>query len=274
MSFELALRSDLSIPELEAIGFRIGDKGTHTSRTIMLAELSSLLSECPGDASREDYARAIITENCLGKRTEATRRLTNQRLGELYSLDSSTPLFRILRQYWIVDENARPLLALLLALARDPLLRVTATTVLRLPQGHDLSRREMTEQLTEATRGRFNESTLDKIIRNANSSWEQSGHLSGRVRKIRIRTVPNPVSVAYALFLGYTLGYRDRALLTSEWISVFDAGEVEILETASQARRLGLLDMSSAGDILSISFNRFLTDNELRVIHGTNRRPE
>jgi len=33
----------------EEMGFRFGDKGTHTSRTIMLEELSLLLHECAED---------------------------------------------------------------------------------------------------------------------------------------------------------------------------------------------------------------------------------
>ena len=50
----------------------------------MLSELSDLLSELPPESERADYATAIIEENVLGKQTTATRRLTNQRLGELY----------------------------------------------------------------------------------------------------------------------------------------------------------------------------------------------
>jgi len=42
-------------------GFRSGDRGTHTSRTIMLDELSNLLDTVPGDAVRDDYAHAVVT---------------------------------------------------------------------------------------------------------------------------------------------------------------------------------------------------------------------
>lgn len=50
-------------------GFRSGDRGTHTSRTIMLDDLSHLLDAVPGDAVREEYADAVMARNCLGKRT-------------------------------------------------------------------------------------------------------------------------------------------------------------------------------------------------------------
>ena len=82
-------------PAARAAGFRFGDKGTQTSRTMMLAELTELLEALPTTANREDYASAIIADNILGKQTTATRRLTNQRLGELYGLSLTVPLFRV-----------------------------------------------------------------------------------------------------------------------------------------------------------------------------------
>src|SRR5882724_6806537 len=85
------------------VGFRFGAKGTHTSRTMMLSELVAVLAATADGASRADYASAIIEGNCLGKATTATRRLTNQRLGELYGLDSQIPIFRVLRRLWSTD---------------------------------------------------------------------------------------------------------------------------------------------------------------------------
>ena len=104
----------------EELGFRFGDKGTHTSRTMMLAELTALLDARTGRATREEYRKAILEENVFGKRTAATRRLTAQRLNELYALDPEVTLFRLLRFFWQADALARPLLALLCACARDP----------------------------------------------------------------------------------------------------------------------------------------------------------
>ena len=85
---------------LTQAGFRFGDKGTHTSRTMMLAELTELLDALPETAPRQAYAEAIIEDNLLGKQTAATRKLTNQRLGELYGLTPTLPLFAVLRRAW------------------------------------------------------------------------------------------------------------------------------------------------------------------------------
>src|SRR5438105_7859789 len=117
-----------------AAGFRFGHIGTHTSRTIMLEELSAIFAAVPYDAKSADYPTAVVEENCLGKQTVSTRRLTFQRLRELYALDTGVPIFRILRRLWNVDEESRPLVALLTGLSRDPLLLATADVVISLPE--------------------------------------------------------------------------------------------------------------------------------------------
>ena len=163
-------------------GFRFGDIGAHSSRTIMLKELGLLLEDQKPSVSRKAYVSAVIEENCLGKRTVSTRKLTFQRLSELYGLDPSIILFRILRYLWQVDENGRPLLAILTALARDPLLRVKSTPILEMQHSEELVRQQFAEALRKSVENRFNESTLDKVVRNTSSSSSQSGHQTGRVR--------------------------------------------------------------------------------------------
>ena len=187
-------------------GFRFGERGTHTSRTIMLAELRAVLAHCDPRATRGEYLSAIQGKNCLGKRTVATRKLSSQRLSELYALDPGVPLFRVMRRCWYVDADGEAVLALLLGLARDPLLRATAPSVLRMRLGEELARQRMTEAIGRVVGNRLNESTLDKVVRNAASSWTQSGHLKGRGRKTRTSVNPTAATTAYALLLGHLTG--------------------------------------------------------------------
>ncbi len=64
----------VAIPESAAgYGFRRGPGGTHSSRTIMLRELGTLLQHVEPDADLESYRRAIVIENVLAKNTMATR---------------------------------------------------------------------------------------------------------------------------------------------------------------------------------------------------------
>ena len=239
-------------PAMERVGFRFGARGTHASRTIMLRELTELLATVPPQASREDYAAAIVDENALGKPTYATRAASRQRLTEMYGLDPRLSLFRVLRHLWLVDPGGRPLLAVLAALARDPLLRSTAAPVLGLASGDELVRSQFAAVIRAAVGSRLNDAVLDKVARNAASSWAQSGHLRGRVRKIRRRIVPTPAAAAMALWLGQLEGRAGLSLLDCDWAAVLDAGGRAILPFALDAQRLGLIRVRVAGNVVEI----------------------
>lgn len=241
---------------LAEVGFRFGDKGTHTSRTIMLAELGELLEAVPASAAREAYASAIVDENALGKQTLSTRRLTSQRLSELYGLDPRLSIFRVLRRLWAADAAGRPVLAMLVALARDPLLRTTAPVVLALPMGAELVRSNFLGALREAVGSRLNDAVLDKVARNAASSWSQSGHLKGRVRKVRQRVTPTPGSLAMALWLGTCEGLAGKALLESRWARVLDRSAPELLPLALEAKQQGLIHARAGGGVVEIDASR------------------
>ncbi|MFV1964463.1 MAG: hypothetical protein ACC628_03505 [Pirellulaceae bacterium] len=236
----------------------------------MLEELGQVFRGTAADADRAAYAAAIIDENLTDKRTTATRRITNQRLGELYSLDRSVLIFRVLRQFWASDDHGRPLLALLCGLARDPLLRATAPPILSMQAGEELARQRMTDAVREAVGNRLNDNVIDKVVRNASSSWTQSGHLNGRARKTRQAVRPTPLSVAYALFLGYLLGLRGPRLLTTLWAKSFDSSVDELVFLAMDAKRFGVLDLKQAGDVIEIGFAPILTPDEMRDTYGTN----
>ncbi len=250
------------------LGFKFGDKGTHTSRTMMLDELSALLRQCRADASRGDYVRALVEENCLGKHTLSTRKLSLQRLTELYGLDPALPLFRLLRVFWDADEKSHPQLALLAALARDPLLRATVPVVLNMKPGDEIARQQMTDALAQAVAGRLNDATLDKVVRNTASSWTQSGHLEGRGRKRRVRITPTAASTAFALLLGFLLGKRARNLFETVFSRALDRDPDELMFLAMEAKRLGFLDIKSGGGLTVISFDGILNEQEKQLSYG------
>ena len=248
--------TDLAREDATTVGFRFGDRGTHTSRTIMLRELTAALAAVPADAARADYANAIIEDNCLGKSTASTRRLTNQRLGELYALDPNIPLFRVMRRLWDLDEAGRPLLALLASMARDPLLLATAPAVIPLADGAEFLREPMKEALRSAVGDRLNDSILNKVVRNAASSWTQSGHLEGRTLKARRVVRATPTAMAFALYLGSAVGFRGFPLLSSGWVNVLDSSPSSARELALAAKRLGLIDLRMAGEVLDLRLER------------------
>ena len=253
--------ADIS-PEALRAGFRSGDKGAHGSRTIMLSELTSLLAAVPEGAPADGYRAAIIEENCLGKPTASTRRMSVQRLRELHGLDPRVPLFRALRRAWGADPAGRPLMAMLVALARDPLLRGTSRGVLSLRPGAELVRSEMLAALRVTTADRFNDAVLDKVARNAASSWAQSGHLAGRVRKIRQRVTPTPGAVALACWMGSVEGLGGESLLRSRWAQVLDETGSALEPLVLQARRLGLLQARIGSGVFEIDTRPLLQGGE------------
>ena len=242
--------------DAKSLGFRLGDRGTHTSRTMMLDELRATLAATPDGARRADYVSAIVDHNCLAKSTAATRVLSVQRLSELYALDPDVPLFRIMRALWSLDERGQPLLALLVALARDPLLAATAPSVVALRKGDEFARAPMRQAIREAVGDRLSDETLDKVARNAASSWSQAGLLTGRTFKFRQQVEPTFAAVALALLLAYTSGSRSEALLNSDWLKAIDCQSSQARTLAMEARRHSRIDLSVVGDAIDIEFDR------------------
>ncbi len=248
--------NDRSEAAATTVGFRFGAKGTHTSRTIMLAELSALLEATRQAAKRDDYTSAIVELNCLAKPTAASRRLTNQRIGELYSLDFGLPIFRVFRRLWNTESTGRPLLAIQCAIARDPLLAATVPAILAIPVGDELSRDEMAAAVRDAVGERLNESTVAKVVRNAASSWTQAGHLVGRTFKKRQKVEATTTSIAFGLYLGHAVGFRGADLFGSAWIAMLDCTPGQARQLAVEAKRMGLLDLRLAGDVIEINLDR------------------
>ena len=182
-------------------------------------------------------------ENVLGKRTFSSRKETASRLKALHGLDPSKPLFRVLLRLWAVDAAAHPQLALLNGLARDPLLMASATRVMGMTQAQILQRSEMVAAVQAFSRDRLSPKVLDAVARNTASSWTQSGHLKGKVKKLRHSLKPHPAALALAMWLGYASASAAKHCSTphGHQRSTHQARDYRSLE---QAKRLGLLKLS------------------------------
>ncbi len=253
----------------DSMGFRSGQKGVHNTRTMMFEDLAELLDECPPDTEKETYRTAVVEENLLAKNTASTRKYNFQRLCELYGLDPEIPLFRIFRWLWDRGERGRPLLALLLALARDPILRITAKPVLDLALGDRFEKKAVQEVLRAETGDRFSETSIKKISRMTGSSWTQGGLLEGRRKKTRVRPAITPSTTAYALILGVLCGVRGELLFDTFWAQVLDAPNHELHEQAQAASRRGLITYRNAGGIIEVDVSSALTPAEQEALAET-----
>jgi hypothetical protein len=239
---------------------------------MMLVELSALLSYVPRvDAARTEYLEAIQTANCLGKRSGKTRSLTFRHLADLYALDPNLLIFRALRFFWQRDIDGQRLLASLCAYSRDPILRATAPFVLGFQEGSWVAREAIEEFLDAQEPGRFSIATLKSTAQNINSSWTQSGHLAGRVRKVRARAVATPGAVSLALLLGYTIGMRGQSLLTSEFSRMLDCPVEKTIELAEDASRRGWISFKRVGHVVEVLFPNLITAQEMEWLREQNQ---
>jgi len=253
----------------ERFGFKAGAKGAHTSRTMMLAELTDLLRAHPEQTTTPDQFRTSINiDNILGKRTLATRKLTFQRLSELYGLDPALPIFRVLRRLWESDRAGRPMLALLVAYARDPLLRATVRPVLMLSVGKIATTAMLDEELAGRLGTRLNPSVRKDVAMRTASTWTQSGHLTGRAKKARSSPKVTPAVVALAVLLAAISGSHGRSAFTSEYVNLLDCPSSRLSPLLQQAHRAGFINFKQAGDIVEIRFPELLTQDEEAMIHG------
>jgi hypothetical protein len=166
------------------------------------------------------------------------------------------PIYRVLRRLWSLDPAGRPLLALLVSIARDPMLAASAPAVVLLPIGTDFARGPMKDAIRAAIGDRLSDAILDKVVRNVASSWTQSGHLEGRSIKTRQKVTATPATTALALYLAHAAGFRGPQLFAGAWGKLLDVDASVIRSLAIEAKRAGLIDIRVAGDVVDASFDR------------------
>jgi hypothetical protein len=250
---------------LTQLGFRFGLNGPHAARTIMLDDLRLLLSHTAADAKRADYVSAVVDVNVLGKATRKARELALRHLATLYALDTTNPIFRALKRLWALNEAAQPLLALSVALARDPLLRDSQSFVLSLAAGTPVSREAFEAHLSAADPDRFSPASLKSFAQNVAGTWTAAGHLQGRVRKTRSVVQAHPESITLLLFLGYLEGRTGQRLFSSDWMNLIGGTPDELDALANSASHRGLLVFMNAGGVKEVRFPSYLTPEEERI---------
>ena len=248
---------------LARTGIKPRGGGPHQSKTMMLAELTTLL----GSRVSDGPAEAIVQNNLLGKPSVRAREAAVYRLQQLYGICETCPICAVLHRLWERDTPGRPLLALLCALARDPSLRAGASAVLDASLGETVQWPVIASAFEARHPGRLGEKMAKSLAQNAASSWTQSGFLEGAVRKCRIRVKPTPTVAAYAALIASLCGFGGERLIECRWLDVLDRPTEERLALLRQAEGLGLARVRSVGDVLEIDVRHPMA-NTLRVQEG------
>lgn len=232
----------------------LGSLRTTASHTIAIPHLAELLHQVPSGARAEQYREAVVEDNVLGRPTLSGRQRSFRHLRELYFLDPERPEFSAMRYFWDIDPLSRPLLAGLLAVTRDVLLRTSFAAIRNLPEGSIVSSADFTLAVTAQFGHELSESTLGKTGRNTGACWTQTGHLTGRSKKVRTNLEVRPVAIAYAAFLGHLAGGRGLGVLDNPWSQILNISPSRHLESLREAHTHGLIDLLVAGNVVDISF--------------------
>ena len=150
---------------------------------------------------------------------------------------------------------------MLCAAARDAILRVSAETILSTQVGDPVTKEMLEAAVQSEFPDRYSLGVRARIGRNLASSWEQSGHLRGRLHKVRDQAVCRPPAVAYALFLGHLCGERGELLFKTLWCQLLDTPVHVLQQQAIVASRNGWIDYRHAGGVTEITF-RYLERKE------------
>jgi hypothetical protein len=241
-------------PSLETFGFKFTEGGAHISRTIMLAELGTLLDAVPRGSPAAAYQSAILDDNVLSKSTVSTRQKTLRHLRELYGLDESIPAFAVLRMLDDIDPSSRALLAIQTAWSRDPLLRATTSVIESAHEGEPVDAAMLADAIDQTYSDRYSILNRAKIARNAASSWSQSGHLSMGAKKKRRFVRPAAAAATMAFFFGSAAGYQGTTAFESPWTRLLDLDEQQARSAARAAHQSGLLNLQMSGNIVELTF--------------------
>lgn len=250
---------------LSSLGFRFGLNGPHAARTMMLDDLRLLLAHTPEGAPRAAYAEAVINANVLGKATKKARELALRHLTTLYGLDAANPIFRALHRLWPLNTSAQPLLSLVAALARDPLLRGSASFILDKPIGTPVPREGLEAFLATKYPDRFSPASLKSFAQNIAGSWTAAGYLHGHRGKTRSQPVLQPEAVTLSLFLGFLEGRTGQRLFTSSWMKYLGGSATELEALAKSAAHRGLLVFMHSGGVKELRFPGYLSSAEEKI---------
>lgn len=241
------LAEDVNQSSLTRIGIKATGGGTHQSKTMMLADLATLLA-----SSGTNPRTLVIDENTLGKPSLNARKAALRRLIELYGIGGKLPIWQVLEELWQRDVPGRPMLALLSALARDPTLRDAAAAVLDVPVGAHVQAASLAAAFEARHPGRFGPGMAASLSRNAASSWTRARFLAGFSPKRRVHPTATPFTAAYAALLAGLCGFSGARLLSSRWLDVLDEPLENRLGLLRQAEGVGLARVRSVGDVLEI----------------------
>tara|TARA_B110000208_G_C11648362_1_gene387094 strand:- start:129 stop:812 length:684 start_codon:yes stop_codon:yes gene_type:complete len=201
----------------------------------------------------------IMADNVFNKKTESSKKKTINYLTQLYSFKKEDKKFLSLESYWNkIEDNEKPLLAILLAVSKDYLLEESVDLVKSTKSNNKASKEEFESNIDHYHPNRFSPKTLSAVSRNIVSSWKQAGYILGKMKNIRTVNPPSYFAVAFAFLIAYIDGLRGDYLFDHPSVKALDASKEEITTLIKAASDRELLDFNRSGVSLVISFEKYL----------------
>lgn len=227
----------------------------HTSRTIMSSELIEVM-----DFPRKNIGYfEIMEDNVFNKKTESSKKKTINYLTQLYSFKKENEKFSGLENYWNkVEDNEKPLLALLFAASKDYLIKESVDFLKSVKIDDKAGIEAFEANIEHYHPNRYTPKTLRSVSQNVASSWKQSGYVHGRIKNIRTLQTPSYFTVAFAFLMAYLDGGRGDYLFEYPSVKALDASKEEILTLIKAASDRELLNYNRSGASIVISFENYL----------------
>jgi hypothetical protein len=253
---------------LTLLGF--AQHGVISSRSAMLPELDALLAlvPAPAEVAAEVYRRLAVEEDALQKLSVANRQKTFNYLKRLYGLDPALALFRDLARLWPMDAPGRPMLAALLAFAREPLLHKCLAMVASHPPGSALGRADFEQWVRDVAPGQYSATMYRSFSHNLYASFFQFGYLGAASGKSRLRQTPTVTAAvtAYAAFLDWLEGRNGMTLLGSRYSAALQLTTATHIDLLTSAGRQNLMRVAYSGGVLELDFSTWLKPGEQRLL--------
>jgi hypothetical protein len=244
----------IELPDDQPISPRLTGVGS------LRPELESVFFEVPGDASADDYRRAILETNAAGKNSSTARLWAWRRLKLRYALDR--PESEEFQAFRVAINDPSPAgrgLSCALMFARlDRLFREVTLARLSPMLGSAgtvvdpiVVRAEIEARMSRANL-RWGDGTLAAVTSHLLSAWKDFGLVTGsKVRRTAIVQPMHP-TIVFAATLGRLEGLTDRQILGSRWFALLGLTEADVATLMYDAARAGALGFRSQADVVEL----------------------
>jgi len=227
----------------------------HTSRTIMVTELSKVMDY---SIENDSYLESL-SQNVTGKKSNSGVAKTANYLKRLYGFDLMDPLFAAFRYFWKFSEaKEKPLLAFVYAVNHDDLLAESVQVLQDTKRGEKATIESFEEVIEKYHPNQYSSNTRRSVAQNIASSWKQAGFIEGKVKNIRTQPEISHRIACFAFLSAYLKGDRGDFIWHSNGVKAFCLHETRLRELAIESARRDLIQYQYAGSVTVISFNNLI----------------